>query len=170
MLFSNKNILILCLFLLLLNGVFAYDFGKIKVNHNDGSKTYDFNIDKVENYTYNLNFEHYGNIGSGMKVNIYINGNLVYTIDDSKDGSGRYKKKVSIDITNYLNNGSNTLKVEGVNLVADPSRDYYPYYALNKVHINEPFTLRVPVSLTQVIIYIITTVYIGMQYLKSIKS
>ena len=170
MLSLNKNIITLCLFLLLLNGVFAYNFGYIKVNHNDGSKTYDFSIDKVENYNYYLTFEHYGNIGSGMKVNIYINGNLVYTIDDSKDGSGRYKKKASIDITDHLNNGSNTLKVEGVNLVADPSKDYYPYYALNKVHINEPFTLRVPISITQVIIYLITTVFISMQYLKSIKS
>ena len=164
MIFSNKNIIILCLFLLLLNGVFAYDFGKIKVNHNEDSKIYDFSIDKVENYNYYLTFEHYGNIGSGMKVNIYINGNLVYTIDDSNDGSGNYKKNASIDITNYLNNGSNTLEVKGINFV--PGR----YYVLKNTHINEPSTIKVPISITQVIIYMITTVFIGMGYLKSIKS
>ncbi|MBW9222922.1 hypothetical protein KKP88_00710 [Methanothermococcus sp. SCGC AD-155-K20] len=169
MLFSIKNIVIPCLFLLLLNGVFAYDFGYIKVNHNEGSKTYDFNIDKVESYTYYLTFEHYGNINDSMKVEVYLNGNLIYTIDDSSKGFTWGKENASIGITNYLNNGSNTLKVEGTNLVADTGIGYYPYYALNKVHINEPFTIGVPLSITQVIIYIITTIFISMQYMAKYK-
>lgn len=164
MLFSNKNIVILCLFLLLLNGVFAYDFGRINVNYNNENEICNFNINKVENYTYYLTFEHYGNINKTMKVEIYLNGNLIYTIEGDNRGFPFDKNNVSIDVTNYLNNGSNTLRVEGINFV--PGR----YYVLDNIHINEPLTIKVPISITQVMIYTIATVFVGIRYLKSIKT
>ena len=80
----NKNIVILCLFLLLLNGVFAenveYNFGYIKINRTKTTKICNFFIDKMENCIYILTFEHYGNINESMKVEIYLNENLIYII------------------------------------------------------------------------------------------
>ena len=61
---------------------------------------------------------------------------MVYTIDDSNDSSPAYKKNVSIDITDYLKDGENVLKVEGVNLIGNET--YHPYYVLDEVYINEP--------------------------------
>jgi len=161
----NKNIVILCLFLLLLNGVFAenveYNFGYIKINRTKTTEICNFFIDKMENCIYILTFEHYGNINESMKVEIYLNENLIYIIDDSNDGSSRYKKNVSIDITSYLENGSNTLMVEGKNL------DKRRYYVLNKTSIicKPSTTVKVPVSIPQVILSSIMTIFISLEYL-----
>ena len=167
--FFYRNILILILLLLLLDGAFAYNFGYIKINYKESSKTYNFHINKVENYTYYLTFEHYGNIDSDMGVKIYINGEVIYSIEGDGRGFTWDVKKVKIDVTNYLNNGNNTLRIEGVNLKTDPDRKYYPYYVLDNVKIDEPFTLRVPVSIVQVIICLITTVLVSMRYLRKYR-
>ena len=122
--------------LLFLSSSFGYYFEYIKVTESNPTKTIIFNIDKVENYTYKLSFVHYGNIKESMQVYIYLNGNLVYTIDDSNDASPTYRKNATINITNYLRNGENVLKVEGVNLIGN--ENYHPYYVLDEVYINEP--------------------------------
>ena len=71
-----------------------------------------------------------------MVVNIYLNNHLIYKINDSNDASPAYMRNVSIDITNHVVNGVNTLKIEGINLVG--SNSYHPYYVLKEVRINEP--------------------------------
>ena len=167
--FFYRNILILILFLLLLDGAFAYNFGYIKINYKESSKTYNFHINKVENYTYYLTFEHYGNIDSDMGVKIYINGEVIYSIEGDGRGFTWDVKKVKVDVTEYLNSGSNTLRIEGVNLRADPNRKYYPYYVLDNVKIDEPFTFRVPVSIVQVIICLITTLLVSIRYLRKYR-
>ena len=165
MLSLSRGILLLFLLLLLIDGVSAYDFGYIKINYKEDSKTYNFQIDKVENYTYNLTFEHYGNIDKGMGVKIYLNGKLIYTIEGDGRGFTWDVKRVKIDVTDYINNGSDTLKVEGVNLKADPERRYYPYYVLDGVRIDEPFTVKVPVSIAQVVVCVIVMIVVGVGYL-----
>ena len=165
MLSLNRIILILLLSLLVINGVFAHSFGYIKINYKENSKTYKFQIDKVENYTYNLTFEHYGNIDKGMGIKIYLNGKLIYTIEGDGRGFTWDVKRVKIDVTDYINNGSNTLKVEGMNLKADPERKYYPYYVLEGVRIDEPFTVKVSVSIIQVVVCVIVMMVVGVGYL-----
>ena len=89
MFLSNKNIVILCLFLLLLNGVSAdIDANPkyIKVNNTNPEASAYFDVNKVEGYTYYLTFEHYGTINESMKVEIYLNGNLIYTIEGDNRG------------------------------------------------------------------------------------
>ncbi|AIJ04914.1 hypothetical protein JH146_0063 [Methanocaldococcus bathoardescens] len=131
-----RKYLILTMLLLLLNSSFGYYFEYIKITESNPTKTITFKINKVENYTYKLSFVHYGTIKENMQVNIYLNGNLVYVIDDSNDASPAYKKNVSIDITDYLKDGENVLKVDGVNLIGNGN--YHPYYVLKDVYINEP--------------------------------
>ena len=167
MLSLNRGVLLLFFLLLVINGIYAYNFGYIKINYKENSKSYNFHINKVENYTYYLTFEHYGNIDEGMEVKIYLNGKLIYTIKGDNRGFTWDVKKVKVDITEYLNNGSNTIKIEGV-LRADPDRDYYPYYVLDGVRIDEPFTVKVPVSIVQVVVCVITTVLVGIKYLKKL--
>ncbi len=134
---------IFLLFLLFLSSSFGYYFDYIKVNENIPVKTVTFKINKADNYSYKLSFVHYGNINKDMKINLYLNGNLIYTIDDSNDASPAYKKNVTIDITNYLKDGKNILKVEAVNLIGN--ENYHPYYVLKDVYINEPQT-KTPIS------------------------
>ena len=163
----NKNIVILCLFLLLLNGVSADNvkhIGYIKINYRETTEIYNFSINKMEDCTYILTFEHYGNINESMRVEIYLNEKLIYTIDDSNDGSTNSKKNVNIDITNYLENRSNTLKVVGINI----TKGSYPsYYVLNKTSIicKPSTTVKVPVSIPQVILSSIMTIFISLEYL-----
>ncbi|XRP97101.1 hypothetical protein ACO3UB_00890 [Methanocaldococcus sp. 16A] len=131
-----RKILLILLHLLFLNSIYGYYFGYIKVNENTLLYEKDFKINKDENYKYKLYFVHYGNINENMKVKIYLNDNLIYTIDDANDGSGNYKKKVIIDITDYLENGENVLKVEGINIKGNET--YHPYYVLDECYIDEP--------------------------------
>lgn len=131
-----RKYLIILVLLLFLSSSFGYYFDYIKVSESNPIKTITFKINKAENYSYKLSFVHYGNINKSMKVNIYLNGNLAYTIDDSNDASPAYKKNASIDITNYLKDGENVLKVEGMNLIGN--ENYHPYYVLKDIYINEP--------------------------------
>ncbi|CAB3289251.1 conserved protein of unknown function [Methanocaldococcus lauensis] len=154
-----KTLLLILLSLLLLNCIFGYYFGYIKVNEKSPTYKKGFYIN-VENYTYKLHFIHYGNIKENMQINIYLNGKLVYSIDDSIDGSGSYKKNASIDLTNYLKDGENVLKVEGINLKGNET--YHPYYVLDNVEIKEP--TKSPISfgsnvLTLILIGIIIFYY-----------
>lgn len=165
-----RSILMLLFLLLVVNGVFAYNFGYIKINYKESNKTYNFHIEKIENYTYNLTFEHYGNIDEDMKVNIYLNDKLIYTIEGEGRGYTWGKKKTKIDITEYLNNGGNTLRIEGINLNSSSKDNYHPYYVLNNVEIDEPFILRVSVSIAQVVICIVTTTLVSMWYFKKYKT
>ncbi|XRO77717.1 hypothetical protein ACO3VM_04090 [Methanocaldococcus sp. 10A] len=131
-----KRFMLILLLLLFLSSIFGYYFGYIKVNEESPSYKKEFDINKVENYTYKLYFIHYGNIKENMKVNIHLNGNLIYTIDDANDGSGHYKKETVVDITDYLKDGKNVLKVEGIHI--NGNETYHPYYVLDNVYINEP--------------------------------
>ncbi|HIP35106.1 MAG TPA: hypothetical protein EYG87_03545 [Methanothermococcus okinawensis] len=167
MLSLSRSVILLFLLLLLIDGVFAYNFGYIKINYKEDSKIYNFQIDKVENYTYNLTFRHYGNIDKDMEIRIYLNGKLIYTIEGSNRGFTWDVKKVKVDVTDCINNGSNTLRIEGVNLRADSTRNYNPYYVLDDVRIDEPLTVKAPVSIVQVVICVITTIVISMKYLKN---
>ena len=168
----NKNIVILCLFLLLLNGVFADDgdekhLGKITISSSISERIINFDINKLENYRYYLKFEHYGTIGEDIQVNVYINENLVYTIDDSNNVPPWSPEEVEIDITEHLENGNNILRVEGINL----SRYRRRYYTLNNIYIicKPSTTVKVPVSITQAIISIIATMLISVKYLSKYR-
>ncbi|WP_423792907.1 hypothetical protein ACPB8Q_01515 [Methanocaldococcus indicus] len=137
-----KKYIIVLILILILNVCMSYYINYIKVNEESPNKSITFTINKVEIYSYKMSFVHYGNINKNMKVNIYLNGNLIYVIDDSNDGSGNYKKNVTIDITNYLKNGKNTLRVEGMNLIGNDS--YHPYYVVKDININEP--IKTPIN------------------------
>jgi hypothetical protein len=134
-----KKLLIILALFLLLNGVFGYHSEKINISETFPNKTITFKIDKIKNYTYMLSFTHYGNLQENMNVNIYLNEHLIYKINDSNDASPAYMRNVSIDITNYLVNGVNTLKIEGIDLVGGNS--YHPYYVLKNIYINEPIKI-----------------------------
>jgi len=131
-----KKISMILIFLFLLGEVFGYYSERMNISEDQADKTVVFNITKINNYTYNLKFIHYGNLQEDMQVNIYVNDHLVYKINDSNDGSPAYKKNVTVNITNYLKNGKNILKIEGINIVGNES--YHPYYVLKEVCINEP--------------------------------
>ncbi|ADC69093.1 conserved hypothetical protein [Methanocaldococcus sp. FS406-22] len=160
----RKYLIILAL-ILFLNSSFGYYLGYIEVTESNPAKTITFNMNKVENYTYKLSFVHYGNIKENMQVNIYLNENLVYTIDDSDDTSPAYKKNISIDITDYLKNGENVLKVEGVNLIGNES--YNPYYVLKDVYINEP--TKTPISFELMIYTLLIISYLIYIFNENIK-
>ena len=140
---SLKIFLILIILNIFLVSVNAYHCSEIKITSENPEKTVSFNIHKTLNYTYNMSFTHYGNIKNYTTVEIYLNNHLLYTIKKSNNntGSGNYKKSVSINITNYLNNGENTLKMRGDNMNA---LNYTPYYTLENIYINEPIKSSVP--------------------------
>ncbi|XRO75804.1 hypothetical protein ACO3TA_02785 [Methanocaldococcus sp. 28A] len=142
---------IILLVFLLLNSIFGYYLGYIKINEESPTYKEEFDINKLVNYTYKLYFIHYGNIKENMQVNIYLNEKLVYKIDDSIDGSGNYKKEAVIDIRDYLKDGKNVLKVEGINLKGNET--YHPYYVLDEVYINEP--TKSPISFGSVFLTLI---------------
>ncbi|AXI24950.1 hypothetical protein CFE53_01780 [Methanofervidicoccus sp. A16] len=169
MLSLNRSVLLVFILLLVIDGISAYNFGYIKINYKENCKAYNFQIDKVENYTYNLTFEHYGNIDKGMGVKIYLNGKLICTIGGGGRGFTWDVKRVKIDVTDCINNGSNTLRIEGMNLRADPERRYYPYYVLDGVRIDEPFTVKVPVSIVQVVICVIVMMVVSVRYFKKYR-
>jgi len=99
MLSLNRSVLLVFILLLIIDGISAYNFGYIKINYKENCKAYNFQIDKVENHTYNLTFEHYGNIDKGMGVKIYLNGKLIYTIGGGGRGFTWDVKRVKIDVT-----------------------------------------------------------------------
>ena len=148
-------ILMILLFISIIS-VNAYYLGYIEVKEDCFNITKSFNINKIDNYTYYLKFIHYGNINSSMEVDIYLNGRLVYKIDDSNDGSGNYKKNVSIDITNYLKDGKNVLRVVGINLMGNEL--YHPYYVLNNVYINEPTKTPIKFEIAILTLILMTTI------------
>ncbi|BAP60361.1 hypothetical protein MMKA1_02440 [Methanococcus maripaludis KA1] len=132
---------------LLISSVYSYS-DYYKVNVDEKSKTETFNIDKVENYTYKLSYVHYGNLQEGMYVKIFVNGNNIheYSKDLSNTGSGAYKKSENkTDITNYLVNGSNELKIESNIWKTENSS---PYYVLENFEIteHEVSTIKLPIS------------------------
>lgn len=132
---------------LLISSVYSYS-DYYKVNVDEKSKTETFNIDKVENYTYKLSYVHYGNLQEGMYVKIFVNGHNIreYSKDLSNTGSGAYKKlENKTDITNYLVNGSNELKIESNIWKTENSS---PYYVLENFEIteHEVSTINLPIS------------------------
>ena len=125
---------IILIFFLFLSSSFGYYFGKINVSTNHPVYEKEFEINKVENYTYKLSFVHYGVMNKTGRINIYLNDNVIYTIDKTNKININQKPypKVSIDITGYLKEGKNTLKVYAENL------NNHNYYVLKDVYINEP--------------------------------
>jgi len=141
----NKFLFIISIFLLIssVNGYYA-DY--LKVNAQDQTLTETFNIDKVDNYTYKLSYVRYGNIQEGMYVKLYVNGNIVkeYSKDFSNLEFGE-SDELDIDITNYLQNGSNELKIESNIWKTENSS---PYYVIKNFKISEPnTTVKLPISL-----------------------
>ncbi len=134
-----KKYLIFFLLFLCINISYSYNFGYIKLNVTNPMYMKEFYIDKA-NYSYIFSFNHYGNINKSMKIEIYLNENLIYIIDDSNDGSGNYKKSVSLNVSKYLRNGKNILKIKGYL----KKGNYSPYYVLSNAQISEPYT--VPIS------------------------
>ncbi|ABR56229.1 hypothetical protein [Methanococcus aeolicus] len=138
------NILIILLVLIIIVPINAYYTSEISINSNIPEKNISFTINKISNYdNYNISFTHFGNIKNYTVVKIFINNKEIYTISKSNNntGSGSYKKSISIDITNYLNNGDNTLKMVGNNMGAP---NYTPYYKLKNIHITEPVKTPIP--------------------------
>ena len=154
---SPKLFKIFLIFLIIFNilSVNAYYCSEMEITSKIPEKTVSFNIHKISNYTYSISFTHYGNIKNYTTVEIYLNNHLIYVIKKSNNntGSGNYKKSVSINITNYLNNGENTLKMVGHNMNAS---NYTPYYKLENIHINEPIKLPVPTPTLILSILLIT--------------
>ncbi|ENN96587.1 hypothetical protein J422_01455 [Methanocaldococcus villosus KIN24-T80] len=148
-----KKMIILVGILLLISAIYgeALNLGSLNVTKKQKMKNISFTINKVKNQKYTLNFIHYGNINENMKVYLYLNDNLIYTIGDSNDGSGHYKKRKSLDITKYLNDGSNILKLEGENL---NTANYSVYYKLENITISTP-TTKTPIPLGAVILTLI---------------
>ena len=138
---------IFLLFLLLLNSSFGYYFGKINVSTNHNIYEKEFNINKVENYTYKLSFIHYGIMNKTGVVYIYLNDIVIYKIDKGNKINSNQKPypKVSINITDYLKDGRNKLKVYAEKL------NSHNYYVLKDVYINEPQT-KTPISFGLMII------------------
>ncbi|XRP96780.1 hypothetical protein ACO3UB_07515 [Methanocaldococcus sp. 16A] len=106
--------------------------GELEVTKNKHVDNITFNIDKVENQEYILKFQHYGtfSFSGNFNVSLYLNGNLIYTINDSNNAAPFNKKTASITITNYLKNGNNVLelKVTGNNIKGN-------YYKITNIFI-----------------------------------
>ncbi|AEF95783.1 hypothetical protein [Methanotorris igneus] len=152
---SKIKIFIFVLIFVKLIEVDAYYFDYIKVNEKQNVSV-EFECDKIGNYTYKLHFIHYGNIKENMQINIYLNGNLVYKIGDSNDASPAHEKNVTVDITDYLKDGENVLRVEGISIKGNET--YHPYYVLDEVYINEP--IKSPISFRSVVLTLILTTFI----------
>ncbi|WP_456471497.1 hypothetical protein [Methanocaldococcus sp.] len=146
------KILRILIILFLLSYVSAFYYDKIIINENNPEKEINFNFSKVDNYKYNLTFFHYGNIKRDMKVEIYLNNKLIYIIDKSAFPGD--KKFVSLDITDYLKDGRNVLKVKGVNFNNSPN--YSPYYALDNIYINHPSNSPINLSLILILLFLFT--------------
>ncbi|WP_459201786.1 hypothetical protein [Methanococcus sp. CF] len=160
----NNLFLMLSIFLLV-SSVHCCSLEPCSLNVNEQSITETFNINKVENYTYNLSYVHYGNIQEGMYVKIFVNGNFIheYSKDMFNIGSGAYKKSENgVDITNYLINGANEFRVEANIWKTENSS---PYYVVNDITISEP--LKVPVSVnTNILIFILCSTVLIIKVIK----
>ncbi|EHP87931.1 hypothetical protein [Methanotorris formicicus] len=146
-----KKIVLMLIIFLIMGNVFGYYFGYIKVSGSNPLYEKEFDIEKVGNYTYYLNFVHYGNINESMEINIYLNGDLVYKIDDSNDAFPANKKNTSVDVTSYLKDGKNVLKVEGINLTGR-------YYVLDDTQIIEP--IKTPITPKSILTILLILTYI----------
>ncbi len=159
-----KKIVLLVGILLLICTVYGeIYFDELEVKETENKDNVSFTIDKVENQKYILKFQHYGNINESMRVYLYLNDNLVYTIDEGNKGSPSSKKNESIDITNYLKNGENILKLVGENLAVEG--DYNPYYKLRNITINP--TAKAPIPFGVVIFSLIGMAFLLIRYSKN---
>lgn len=153
--------LILIMLLLFLSSSFGYYFGKITVSTNHPVYEKEFEINKVENYTYKLSFVHYGIMNKTGVIYICLNDVVIYKIDKSNKININQKpySNVSIDITDYLKDGRNKLKVYAEKL------NSHNYYVLKDVYINEP--TKTPISFGLMVSALLV---IGLLIIRGIKN
>lgn len=120
------------LLLALISPLSALNIENIPINMDNPSVTKSFNIDKVENYTYELTYTYVRNINGSMYVNVYVNNKFFKSYSSGKIQNEHEKIEIS---SKYLNDGENTLRFESNILSYDP--DYHPYFNVKDIQISE---------------------------------
>uniref|UniRef100_A9A859 Uncharacterized protein n=1 Tax=Methanococcus maripaludis (strain C6 / ATCC BAA-1332) TaxID=444158 RepID=A9A859_METM6 len=136
---QNKSILKYALLplilMIMISSANAINLGDLTASSTKTTVTKSFDIDKIENYRYILNYTHYGNIGSNptYEAAFYLNGEQIEKYSKENDIWFGLENKpvVSYDITSKLKNGTNTIEIRS-------NLNETRYYSFKNIQISEP--------------------------------